>query len=73
MLILQKQQYLGISLFHTEKYQELHAQNVDLSVFYSCSVKPVAVWMNKDLISWGELKKDTHEALPQQLSVSHCF
>lgn len=59
-----------ISLFHTEKYKDLHVQYVNLIVFYSLCVKPVPVWMNTDLISWRELKKDTHEALPQQLSVS---
>lgn len=46
---------------------------MSISVFYSLSVKPVPFWMNTELISWQELKKDTHEGLPQWLSVSLCF
>lgn len=63
----------NMSLSDTGKYEELHVQNVDLSEFYSLSVKLVPIWMNKELISCEELRKDTNEALPKELVLVFSF
>lgn len=34
---------------------------ISTSYFYLLSVKPGPVWMHTELISWQELKKDTHD------------